>query len=66
MRAVKVNLAGLLRQAAACIDPEKDTGAYAYMLAEEVAAHIDGVRSGEFTLEQFAEHYCLAPVGAAA
>jgi hypothetical protein len=60
---MKVNLANLLRQAAACIDPEKDTGAYAYMLAEEVAEHIDGVRAGTFTVEQFAEHYCLTPRG---
>ena len=56
---MKVNLPGLLRQAAACIDPERDTGAYAYMLGE-VADHCDDVRAGKHTPDEFAEHYCLA------
>ncbi len=55
---VKVNLAGLLRQAAACIDPERDTGAYAYMLGE-VADHAEQTRAGEHTVDEFALHYCL-------
>jgi len=32
---VPVNLENLLRQAATCIDPKKDKGAYAYMIGEE-------------------------------
>lgn len=55
---MKVNLAHLLRQAASCIDPEKDTGAYAYMLGE-VADHIGDVRSGKHSVAEFAEHYCF-------
>lgn len=55
---MKCNLAGLLRQAADCIDPERDTGAYAYMLGE-VADHISDVRNGKHTLAEFAEHYCM-------
>jgi len=42
-----VNLENLLRQAATCIDPKKDRGAYAYMIGEEVADHIAQERSGE-------------------
>lgn len=30
-------------------------------MLEEAADHIDGVRSGEFTLDAFAEAYCLKP-----
>lgn len=52
------DLANLLRNAAGTIDPKKDRGAYAYMLTE-VADHIEGVREGRFTLDQFAEHYRL-------
>ncbi len=55
---MKCNLAGLLRQAADCIDPEKDSAAYAYMLGE-VADHINDVREGRHTLAEFAEHYCM-------
>jgi hypothetical protein len=54
-----VNLENLLRQAATCIDPKKDKGAYAYMIGEEVADHIAQVRSGEIPLDAFAEHYGL-------
>ncbi len=57
---MKVNLAGLLTQAAQCIDPEKDTHAYAHML-EEVARHIRDVRAGKHTLDEFADAYCLRP-----
>lgn len=57
---MKCNLAGLLTQAAACIDPEKDVGAYAFALGE-VAEHARGVRSGEHTLDEFADFYCLRP-----
>lgn len=55
---MKCNLAGLLRQAALCIDPERDTGAYAYMLGE-VADHVEQTRAGKHTVDEFARHYCL-------
>ena len=55
---MKINLAGLVRQAAALIPPKKDTGAYAYML-NELADHIGLVRSGEATLAEFAALYGL-------
>ena len=58
-RTMPVNLENLLRQAATCIDPKKDKGAYAYMIGEEVADHIAQVRSGEIPLDAFAEHYGL-------
>lgn len=55
---MKVNLTGLLRQAAAAIDPERDQRAYAFMLGE-VADHVQMVRDGKATLEEFAELYGL-------
>lgn len=55
---MKTNLSGLLRNAAAIIDPRKDRGAYAFML-EEVADHIDAVRKGNHSLAEFAEFYCM-------
>jgi hypothetical protein len=58
---MKTNLIGLLTQAAACIDPAKDTGAYAYMLGEEVVGHLRDVKAGKHTIEEFAEFYCFAP-----
>jgi hypothetical protein len=54
--AVKCDLANLLRQAAQAINPRKDHGAYAYMLGE-VADHIDGVREGKHSLDEFADFY---------
>lgn len=56
---MRVDLVGLLKQAAECIDPERDTGAYAYMLGEELVEHIEGVRDGRYSLQDFAKHYCL-------
>jgi hypothetical protein len=53
---MKENLANLLRQAAAAIDPKRDAGAYAYMLGE-VADHVDAVKAGKHTLAEFAAHY---------
>ncbi len=57
---MNVNLSGLLRQAAAVVNPKKDRGAYAYMLGE-VADHIDAVREGRITLDQLADHYIIRP-----
>ncbi len=58
---MKTNLANLLRNAAAAIDTKKDHGAYAWMLETEIPNHIEMVRSGKATLEQFAELYELTP-----
>ena len=55
---MKINLDGLLSQAAECIDPEKDTFGYAYMLGE-VSGHIRDVQSGKHTITEFAEAYCV-------
>lgn len=55
---MKVNLAALLRQSATMIPPKKDVGAYAYMLGE-VADHIEMVRKGKATVEEFAQLYCI-------
>ena len=57
---MNVNLAGLLKNAAHSIDPDKDTGAYAYMLGE-VASHIHDVQTGKHTIAEFCEHYCIMP-----
>lgn len=61
---MKCDLANALRQARACIDPEKDRAAYAYLL-EEVEGHIRMVRSGEATLDEFADFYMIRPKAAA-
>ena len=55
---MRCDLANMLRQAARCIDPEKDDYAYAYMLGE-VIGHIEGVRNGEHSLDEFADFYML-------
>lgn len=55
---MKINLAGLARQAANAIDPKRDHGAYACCL-EELAAHIEDVRAGRHTLEEFADYYMI-------
>jgi len=55
---VRVNLINMLRQSARAIDPDRDHGAYAFML-EEVADHLNDVRDGKHTWDEFAEFYCL-------
>ena len=57
---MNVNLAGLLRGAAACIPARRDTGAYAYSL-REVADHVSAVREGRATVEDFTQLYLLPP-----
>lgn len=61
---MKVNLSGLLRQAANRIDPANDRAGYAYMLTV-VADHIIDVREGRHTLEEFADFYKLTPASTA-
>lgn len=55
---MKVNITGLLRGALSAIDPTMDEGAYAFAV-EELIDHIDAVRRGEHTLEEFAAFYCI-------
>ena len=55
---MKCDLANALRQASRAIDPKLDRSAYAYLL-EEIAEHVDDVRSGKHTLEEFADFYKL-------
>lgn len=50
--------ANMLRNAAAMINPKRDYGAYAFML-EEMAQHIQQVRRGEVTLDEFARFYMI-------
>lgn len=55
---MRVNAVNMLRQASKAIDPERDHGAYAFML-DELADHLGQVRDGKHTWEEFAEAYCL-------
>lgn len=57
---MKVNITGMLRGALRAMDPERDEGAYAFMV-EELIDHIEDVRAGKHTLEEFADFYCMAP-----
>lgn len=57
---MKINLASLARNAAEAIDPKRDRGAYAFVL-EELAGHVEMVRSGKATLAQFAALYMIEP-----
>jgi hypothetical protein len=65
---MKINAINMLRQSVNAIDPKRDRGSYAYML-EQLAEHLEDVREGRHTWEEFAEFYCLtdrdrvAPVG---
>lgn len=57
---MRVNITGALRGAIRAIDPERDEGAYAFVL-EEIVGHIEDVRAGRHTLEEFADFYCMTP-----
>lgn len=54
--------AHMMRNAAKCINPKKDRGAYSFML-EEMAGHIEQVRKGEVSLAGFARFYMIQPEG---
>lgn len=56
---MRVNVVNMLRQAAKAIDPRKDDGAYAFML-DELSDHLEMVRDGQHTWDEFAQAYCLA------
>jgi len=62
---MRCDLANMLRHAATCIDRERDYGAYQYAV-EEVVRHIEEVRSGKHTLDEFADFYMLRPKGGGA
>ena len=55
---MRVNLIGLLRSAQALIHDDEDRGAYAFMLGELID-HIEDVRAGKHSLEEFADFYCM-------
>jgi len=52
--------ANMLRHAALAINPKRDYGAYAFMLGE-MAGHIEQVRAGTATLDEFADFYMIRP-----
>lgn len=54
------NSANMLRQAANAIDPKKDRFGYAFSL-EELARHIDQVREGTVSLDEFTAFYMIRP-----
>lgn len=56
---MKINLAHMLRQASRLIPSKRDLG-YSFSL-QQVADHIDQVRRGEATLDQFADLYMIRP-----
>jgi len=61
---MRVNLIGLLSQSANTIEHRRrDEGAYAFML-RELAEHLQLVRDGKATWEEFAALYCLTPADA--
>lgn len=55
---MKVNIIGALRGAIRAIDPDNNDAAYAFLL-EEIIAHVEDVRAGRHTLQEFAEFYCI-------
>lgn len=55
---MKCDLANMLRQARNAIDPKRDDYGYRAAL-EDLIDHINGVRSGEHTLDEFADFYML-------
>lgn len=64
---MKVSATGLLRRAADLL-PKKATvqnqaDMHRFML-REMARHIEQVQSGEVTLQEFAEFYCIVPTAA--
>ena len=57
---MKVNLHGMLSRArAACIKSNETFGAMNAYALEELEEHIVGVVNGKYTIEEFAEHYCI-------
>ena len=60
MASMKVSLAGLISNAgSAAKKGDKTYGAITAYALEELQEHIEGVVNGRYTLEEFAEHYCI-------
>jgi hypothetical protein len=60
MSSMKVNLHGLLSRArASCTKANKTFGAMNAYALEELEEHIVGLCRGKYTLNEFAEHYCI-------
>ena len=59
---MRCNSANMLRQASNAIDPKKDRFGYAFSL-EELARHIDQVREGTVSLDEFTAFYMIRPEG---
>lgn len=57
---MRCDAANMLRQAANAINPETDRYAYACAL-EDMADHIQQVRSGEVPIEEFTRFYMIEP-----
>jgi len=56
---MRCNLKGLLTNSLDCISPKKDRYNIARSGLEQVIEHIEMVRTGKATLEEFGEFYCL-------
>lgn len=61
---MKVNLSGLMRNCRDALRRSRDrNGAmHAYCL-EELQEHIEGLVAGKYTLDEFADHYCIKRPG---
>lgn len=57
---MRCDSANMLKQASRAIDPETDRYAYAFAL-EEMAGHIQQVREGSVSLDEFADFYMIRP-----
>ena len=55
---MRCDMANMLRNAAECIDPAKDQWGYSASI-ETLIEHIGLVRSGQASLEDFADFYML-------
>ena len=56
---MKVNLRGLFSNVAN--STPSHVRSYHKACLDEVLAHIQGVIDGQYTLKEFAEHYCMRP-----
>ena len=54
---MRVNLRGMFKNIADEITPSRRS--YHQHCLDEVYAHIQGVIDGQYTLKEFAEHYCI-------
>jgi len=57
MPSMRVSLPGLFANIVRCLPPD-ERGQYSFAL-DEVLTHLRETISGEHTLDEFAEHYCL-------